>query len=284
MTAPTALPYGLRDTKLTPYLDAAGTTLGTTSIDLPNMQTLSFEEAEEFTTLRGDDKLIATHGQGAQVEWELEAGGISLVCWALFTGGDLVETGIAPNRIWQLRKRATAARPYFKIHGRVINDLGGDVQAVIYRAKCNENIGGQFGDGEFFVSNLSGLGLPLSDDVADFLYEVTIYETATPLTTTPLANPTLQAAPTTLANGTMTATTAPLTWVAAAGAVLASDYKVQRKIAFGDWTDATVTSATTTGATVTGLVTATQYQFRVRAVTAANGASNWSNTITATTA
>ena len=43
----------------------------------PHMQTLTFGETEEYEELRGDDKLVATHGKGAQVEWDLEAGGIS---------------------------------------------------------------------------------------------------------------------------------------------------------------------------------------------------------------
>ena len=44
MTAPVtdALPYGVRDIKITPYVDAAGTVLDTVSIDLPYIQTLSF--------------------------------------------------------------------------------------------------------------------------------------------------------------------------------------------------------------------------------------------------
>ena len=35
-----------------------------------------------------------------------------------------------------MRKRASDARPYFRIDGQVISDAGGDVVARIYRAKC----------------------------------------------------------------------------------------------------------------------------------------------------
>ena len=67
MTAPVAdgLPYGVRDLKLTQYLDALGMVLGPTSVDLPYIQTLNFTEAEEFSELRGDDKLITTRGRGS---------------------------------------------------------------------------------------------------------------------------------------------------------------------------------------------------------------------------
>src|SRR6478609_1132658 len=110
---PEALPYGMRDLKVTPYADAQGSVLGSVSYDLPNMQTLTFNETEEYEELRGDDKLVAVHGNGAQVEWDLEAGGISLPIWAIFTGGQIIESGTTPNRTMTLRKRSTDQRPYF---------------------------------------------------------------------------------------------------------------------------------------------------------------------------
>lgn len=284
MTAPTALPYGMRDLKITPYADAGGTTLSTEVIDLPNMQTFSFSEQEEFQELRGDDRVVAIRGSGATVDWELEAGGYSLRVWEVMTGGTVTQTGIAPNRKWRLDKRSSDSRGYFLIEGQIVSDSGGDLHAVVYRCRCNDTIEGEFGDGEFFITNASGQGLPMLDDINDMLYTIEINETATTISATARTLPTLQAPPTSLAHGTLTATTAPLTWVAAAGAGAADNYHVQHRTAFGDWIDSTVTSATSTGATVTGLVTATAYQFRVRAQTAANGASNYTDPISGTTA
>jgi hypothetical protein len=283
MTAPTSLPYGMRDLKITPYADAAGTALSTEVIDLPNMQTFSFSETEEFQELRGDDKVVAIRGSGALVEWELEAGGYKMRIWEVMTGGVVSQTGIAPNRSWRLDKRSSDARGYFLIEGQVISDSGGDFHGIVYRCRCNDTIEGEFSDGEFFITNASGQGLPLLDDANDLLYSLVINETATPISGTALALPTLQAPPTNLAHGTMTATTAPLTWTAAAGAGAADNYTVQYRAAFGEWTAATVTGASSAGATVTGLVTATSYQFRVRAQTAANGASNWTAPVSGTT-
>lgn len=279
MTVPTALPYGMRDLKMTKYTDASGsTTLDTASVDLPNMQTLSFSETEEYTELRGDDRVVAIRGQGSLVEWELEAGGLDFRAWEILTGGVVILTGIAPNRKWTLRKRSTGTRPYFRLEGRVISDSGGDVHCVIYRCRANDTVEGEFADGEFFISSASGQGLPLLDEANDLIYDMVINETAVQIPTTPVANPTVQLPPTavTSAAGGVPATQVALSWTAAAnGTPAASDYYVQFRTAFGEWTDATVTSQTTTGCTVTGLVTATMYQFRVRAVTAANGASDW---------
>jgi hypothetical protein len=155
-----ALPYGLRDIKVTP-INADGS-LGT-AVDLPAAQTLSFSEAEEYQELRGDDRLIAVHGQGPTVEWELEAGGISLDAWKVLCGGTLTTTGTTPAQVKSLLKKVTDARPYFQIEGQAINDVAGDTHVIIYKAKVTENIEGEFADGEFFITSCSGQGIGNED-------------------------------------------------------------------------------------------------------------------------
>lgn len=156
-----ALPYGIRDIKVIP-INADGS-LGT-PVDLPVAQTLSFSEAEEYQELRGDDRLVAVHGQGPTVEFDLEAGGISLEAWQVMTGGDLSELGVTPNQTKTLTKKVTHARPYFRIEGQAINDVYGDTHVVIYKAKITENMEGEFTDGEFFVTSCSGQGIGDDDD------------------------------------------------------------------------------------------------------------------------
>lgn len=189
MTMPVPLPYGMNDCKIYPYLDAQGTILGPTGYDLPYMQTFSFAEAEEYVDLRGDDSLVATHGNGAQVNWSLEAGGISLTIWSIFTGGQIIETGAAPMRQITLRKLSTDARPYFRVDGSIISDSGGNIKATVYRAKCNGDISGQFGDGAFFITAADGVGLPMTD--TKLLYDIVQYETKTDLQTEDVTNPIL---------------------------------------------------------------------------------------------
>lgn len=288
MTAPVALPYGMRDLKMTPYTNAGGSILGTEVVDLPNMQTFSFSEEEEFQELRGDDRVVAIRGSGATVSWELEAGGYSMRIWEIMTGGVVTQSGIAPNRSWRLDKRSSDARGYFKIEGQIISDSGGDVHAIVYRCRCNESIDGEFADGEFFITSASGQGLPLLDDVNDLLYTIVINETATAISLSAEALPTLQAPPTALAAPSSTATTVVLTWTAAAGppTVPVAGYQVSMRTAFGEWVNvdpANTTGETATGATVTGLVTLTSYQFRVRAMTVENGTSSWAGPIPKTT-
>lgn len=156
------LPFGLREIKLTPYTDAAATTLGT-PVKLPNARTLSFAEAEEFEDLRGDDSLVASHGSGANVEWELEGGGVSFEAVVTMYGGVVSTTGTTPTQVKTLDKYVgttyqQSQRPYFKIMGRSISDSGGDFWCVIYRCKATDNLEGEMADGQFFLTGASGLG------------------------------------------------------------------------------------------------------------------------------
>jgi hypothetical protein len=169
MPLATPLPYGLRDVKLTPYSDSASTTLGA-SVDLPNSRTFSFSEAEEFTELRGDDKVVTTRGQGASVEWDLEAGGLSFEVMKIFTGGTI------------FTKKATDSRPFFKVEGQAISDSGGDLHCILDRCRVTGNVEGEFGDGEFFLTSGSGVALPsLQASRVDTLYEFIQNETTTPI-------------------------------------------------------------------------------------------------------
>lgn len=179
--ATTPLPYGLRDIKLTPYTDAAGTTLGT-PIDLPYSRTLSFSEAEEFTELRGDDKVVTTRGQGPSIEWELEAGGLPFEAVKAMAGGTITETGVDPTTSKTFTKKVTDSRPFFKIEGQVISDSGGDVHCVIDRCRMTESLEGEFSDGEFFLTSGSGVGLPsMITGREDILYEFTQNSEVTPI-------------------------------------------------------------------------------------------------------
>lgn len=260
----TALPYGIRDIKVTPYVDAIGTVLGTTSVDLPYSQTLNFSEAEDFEELRGDDKLVTTHGKGAQVSLSLESGGLPLKAWKVFSGGTLVEEGVAPNRKVRLRKRGTDVRPYWKCEGQAISDSGGDVHVTIYRCRLNGDLQGNFADGQFLTSSASGVGLPLLDDTNDLLYEFVQNEQRSAITLTPTPNPI--PTPQNVVPGTVGNTTVALSWDSVADA---TSYIVEKSVSpYSAWT---TLAGTITGTSIagTGLTASTSYKFRVKAVTPA---------------
>jgi hypothetical protein len=171
-----ALPFGMRQIRLTP-LGAGGDTPGT-AVTLPVARKLTFSEVEDFTELRGDDAPQATHGSGPSVEWDIEAGGISLEAYAVIAGGAVTSAGVTPNIIKTYRKLDSDVRPYFKMEGRAINDNGGDFHVLIYRCKADGSIDGEFADGAFWLTSCSGKGYgsleatPLGR-VYDFLHQET---------------------------------------------------------------------------------------------------------------
>jgi hypothetical protein len=189
---PHSLPYGLRRLILTPYVDTAGSVLATASYKLPIAQTLSFSETEEFDELRGDDRLSAIHGRGSEVDGSLASGGISIPVWAIISGGKVTETGIAPNRKRTLNKQGGWGRPYFRVDGQMVSDSGGNVNARIYRCKCNGKIEAQFSYGQFQISTVGFKGTPLPCDYGstnDWLYEIIQGESKSELSLTPELNP-----------------------------------------------------------------------------------------------
>jgi len=168
----TALPFGIRDIKLTPYTDAAATTLATTSVDLPYARTLSWTETEDFETLRGDDRDVAAHGKGASLSFEFESGGLPYAAFKVMAGGTITESGSGNTSKSVYAKKVTDQRPYFRIEGQSISDSGGDVHTIIHKAKCTGDLSGSFADGAFTLLAASGIGIaPASGAHADVLYE-----------------------------------------------------------------------------------------------------------------
>lgn len=178
-----SIPYGLRDVKITPYLDAAGKNLSSQKIDLPAAQTFSFSEVEEFQQLRGDDRVVASRGNGSSVEWGLGHGGISLEALVAINGGEIVVG--AGTRTY--RKTANHTKPYFLVEGQTLNDDGGDTHMVVYRCKATGNVEGEFADGAFFVTSASGTGMPVPSDAsenADLLFDIVENTAMTDIPTT----------------------------------------------------------------------------------------------------
>lgn len=198
MALGTSLPYGLRDVKLVQYPSLEATTFGSTMVDLPNVRTFSFNDTEEYTDLRGDDKLVTSHGQGSQTEWELESGGISFAAHAILAGGAVYETGITPNQVKRFRKKTTDQRPFFTVMGQAISDAGGDFHGIVWLCRSTGNVEGELTDAEFLIPGASGIGFPcrvtgtvkgaeILDTVYDFVQNETITSLTAPTMDTPAA-------------------------------------------------------------------------------------------------
>ena len=175
MALGTTLPFGLRDVKIKPM--AAGSETPGTAVDLPNARTFSFSETGDSEELRGDDGVVAVHDLGAGVDWELEAGGISLEAVAAMYGGAVVSAGTTPNQTKTYTKLDNDVRPYFQVEGQAISDSGGDFHVTVFKAKATGELSGELADGSFWLTGASGRGIGRTSDRK--LYELKQYETTT---------------------------------------------------------------------------------------------------------
>lgn len=280
---PDAKPYGLFRNWITPYTDADGSVLSSTSYRLPLGRKIAFTETEDYDTLDGDDKAaVAIQGKGATVDGSIEAGGLDLMCWSIFTGGQLIESGAGPTLKRTLRKKGSDQRPYFRVEGQVISNGGGDIVARIFRCKCNGKIQADMQYGTFMTPSVDFKGTPLPGDDSDYLYEFEFNATKTTLSSTPVPNPI--PIPSNVTVGTIAATTVALAWNDIS---TADSYKVQQSTDGGTtWTDVSTPNGgapTTNSTTVAGLTTATAYKFRVAAVVG-GVTGDYSSPVSATTA
>jgi len=177
-----AYPYGLRDLELKPITAVATETLGTL-VDIPAARVFEFTESEEYTDLRGDDKTITTRGKGATGQWNLESGGYSADVVKAIVGGVLTDSGTTPSQKRVLVKKVSDQRPWFHVEGQVIVDSGGDLHAVVHRCRCTSDVKWSFKDGEWVLTNVSGIFLPsLASATLDELYQIIYNETAAAIT------------------------------------------------------------------------------------------------------
>lgn len=169
---PNTLPFGLRDVRIYP-LNAAGTR--GTGVDLPVAKTFSFKETASSAELKGDDIVQGIHTFDPMIDWELEAGGISLEAYAVLTGGTVTATGTTPAQIKKFSKLTTDQRPYFDVEGQAISDSGGDMHCVVYHCKVSGDLDGKFENGAFFMTKCTGkaIGDPATSKLYDFVQNET---------------------------------------------------------------------------------------------------------------
>lgn len=169
-------PFALVEVVLVPF---NGAELGT-PVQLPSSRTLKFKVRVKSGEFVGDSRLqaVATIEEG--VDWELEAGGISLEALAALTGRDLTSEGTTPNRKLTFNGAGAHFYPYVKIFGKSLGDGPDDIHVVIYKAKVVESFEGTFGYGEFLATAIKGIGV---DDGTNGIYDFIQNETAAELET-----------------------------------------------------------------------------------------------------
>jgi hypothetical protein len=161
-------PFGLNDIKIKELPSGS-------AVDLAVAARLSFSEAPDVAELRGDDELAAVHVAEGKLNLELEAGGISLEAWEVLSGG----TYATGTGYYQITKQASDLRPYFVLGGKVVdNDNTGDTHFYAFYCKCIDGPGGEFRDGQFFMTSATLEGI---DDDSNGIWMIRQNDTAAAL-------------------------------------------------------------------------------------------------------
>lgn len=169
-------PFALSEVVLVPY---NGASLGS-PVQLPSSRTLKFKVRVKSGEFTGDARLQAVAAIEEGVEWELEAGGISLEALAALTGRTVTSEGTTPNRKITFNAGGAKFYPYVKIFGKSLGDGPDDIHAVIYKAKVTEGFEGTFEYGQFLATAIKGIGV---DDGTNGIYDFIQNETAADLET-----------------------------------------------------------------------------------------------------
>lgn len=162
-------PFGLNDIKVTNIG-------GTVQADLPVGQQLVARARFRSGELSGDDGLAAVVSLVDAYEWQLQAGGIDLDALAIITGQAVTTTGTTPNEVDTFTLSKADTMPYFKIYGKSLGDGTDDIHVKFYKCKVTA-LEGTFQDGQFFVSQCSGIAIDNGTKIVDFVQN----ETATTL-------------------------------------------------------------------------------------------------------
>lgn len=166
-------PFGINDIKVTDIS-------GTTQVDLPNAQRITFNPVLITGQLRGDDKRVASVARLEALDWEMDAGGISLEALAIITGKPVVTGGTTPNETKTVTLEGGDNLPWFKIYGKSLGDGADDVHVLIYKAKCLQ-FSGVFQDAQFWVTAMTGEAI---DDETNGIFDIVQNETAAALPAT----------------------------------------------------------------------------------------------------
>ncbi|MCG3208626.1 MAG: hypothetical protein FOGNACKC_02237 [Anaerolineae bacterium] len=164
--------YGLRDIKLTNLA-------GSSQVDLPAAQTITWKETIVSDSLRGDDKIVSTVAFVEGGEFSLEAGGISLEAYAMLTGETVVSAGTTPNRTITVTRNGATSFPWLKIYGRALGDNGDGIHVKLRKAKLT-SLEGNLTNQEFYITKAGGMFIA---DASDELYDIVKLETDAALPT-----------------------------------------------------------------------------------------------------
>lgn len=105
---------------------------------LPGVMKISISPKTETKKLHGDSKLLDVYQKTVEIELDVEHAMFSLDAFKILVGGDITETGTAPNitKSTLALKAEKATAPYFKLAGKWAYAGDGNTNASVTLWKC----------------------------------------------------------------------------------------------------------------------------------------------------
>lgn len=158
-------PFGLRELKIT-NADGSG------ALALPVALIMHVTPRIVAAEFAAEGVVVGASAVLAAVDWEIEAGGISLDALAKLVGDSAAAAGSAPNRSLTLSADAGVLFPYVRVYGRAVGEGSDDIHCKLWRCKLT-SIEGTFRVGEFWVTSAAGVAVQSASGLWDFVQHET---------------------------------------------------------------------------------------------------------------
>lgn len=183
---PTLRPFGLRDAKV--FEITAITPTYAAGVDIPCVNSASFDPVVTEAVLEGDDVKCSTHAILEEISADITHGGMPMDLYDVIMGASLVDSGAGSTELTILNLKTTSVRPYFGLALDSRADQGGSSTLIfLYKCKMIGGGGGTFQKGSFYAPSFNVRALP-SDYDSDTIMRAINYETAVAISTTWLTN------------------------------------------------------------------------------------------------
>jgi hypothetical protein len=157
--------FGLRELKIT-NADGSGV------VALPIALIMHITPRIESAQFAAEGLVVGVAATLVAVDWEIEAGGISLDALAKLVGDSAAAAGSAPNRSLTLSADAGVLFPYVRVYGRAVGEGSDDIHCKLWRCKLT-SIEGTFRVGEFWVTSAAGVAVQSASGLWDFVQHET---------------------------------------------------------------------------------------------------------------
>lgn len=173
--------YATEDAKISKLLTdpSGGSATYDPVIDVPGIKTVGIDFELSSVELRGDNTRLDADSALVGLNLTFEHAKLSLDALAVFLGGAVVDSGVAPNQKKTFSRLGTHAPSYFRFEAKTptngADTVGGDVHLVVYKCKLVDY---ELGFAEEDYQTLSGEFQGVYRTSDNKLFDVVLNETA----------------------------------------------------------------------------------------------------------